>query len=64
MGDIINLRSARKAKSRERRAAEAQENRAKFGRTKGEKISLRKEAERATRLLDGAFMERNGRNEP
>ncbi|ABD25883.1 conserved hypothetical protein [Novosphingobium aromaticivorans DSM 12444] len=64
MGDIVNLRSARKAKARELREVEAQENRAKFGRTKGEKAGCRKEAERATRLLDGAFMERTGRNEP
>lgn len=57
MGDVINLRAVRKAKGREERAAEAQANRAKFGRTKGEKLREAQEAERAARLLDGAKRE-------
>ena len=54
MGEVVNLRAARKAKARDARAVEAQANRAKFGRTKGEKLRDVQEAERAARLLDGA----------
>ncbi|MFN4134488.1 MAG: DUF4169 family protein [Novosphingobium sp.] len=57
MGDVVNLRTARKAKAREARAIEAQANRARFGRTKGEKLREAQEAERAARLLDGARRE-------
>ncbi|MBB4615081.1 DUF4169 family protein [Novosphingobium taihuense] len=54
MGDVVNLRTVRKSKARDARAVEAQANRAKFGRTKGEKLRDAQEAERAARLLDGA----------
>lgn len=37
MGDVINLRQARKAKARAEKEAQAQENRARFGRTGAEK---------------------------
>ena len=37
MADIINLRQARKAKARDSKEQSASENRAKFGRTKGER---------------------------
>ncbi|NLR71348.1 DUF4169 family protein [Novosphingobium sp. ERN07] len=57
MGDVVNLRAVRKAKERDARAVEAQANRAKFGRTKGEKARDQHEAERAARLLDGAKRE-------
>lgn len=36
MGEIVNLRRARKARSRREAEARAQENRAAFGRTKSE----------------------------
>lgn len=57
MGDVVNLRTVRKAKTRTSRQAEAQANRAKFGRTKGEKLRDAQEAERAAKLLDGAKRE-------
>lgn len=57
MGDVVNLRAVRKAKARASREVEAQANRAKFGRTKGEKLREAQEAERATKLLDGAKRE-------
>lgn len=57
MGDVVNLRAVRKAKGRDARAAEAQANRVKFGRTKGEKARDQNDAERAARLLDGAKRE-------
>lgn len=37
MGEIVNLNRARKAKAREDRAAQADTNRTKFGRTKAER---------------------------
>ncbi|MGV3511547.1 MAG: DUF4169 family protein [Novosphingobium sp.] len=54
MGDLVNLRSVRKAKARATREVEAQANRAKFGRTKGDRLREAKEVERAAKLLDGA----------
>lgn len=54
MGEIVNLRAVRKAKAREAQGLAAQANRAKFGRTKGEKLREAQEAERAARLIDGA----------
>ena len=54
MADIINLNRARKAKAREEKSAHAATNRAKFGRTKGEKTAEALEAERREHLLDGA----------
>ena len=54
MGEIVNLRVARKAKVRATREVEAQANRAKFGRTKGEKARDALDAARAARLIDGA----------
>lgn len=57
MGDVVNLRSVRKAKARASREVEAQANRAKFGRTKGDKLRQAQDAERAAKLLDGAKRE-------
>ncbi|MEM8975750.1 MAG: DUF4169 family protein [Pseudomonadota bacterium] len=37
-GDIVNLRTFRKKKQREDKASKAAENRAKFGRSKTEKL--------------------------
>jgi hypothetical protein len=36
-GDIVNLRQFRKSKARAEKDAKAEQNRAKFGRTKGQK---------------------------
>jgi hypothetical protein len=57
MAEIINLRQARKAIKRKQGEATAAANRAKFGRTKAERLALTSEQERATRLLDGAKRE-------
>ncbi|WP_313808820.1 DUF4169 family protein [Sphingobium sp.] len=54
MGDIINLRQARKAKARADKERLAQGNRAKFGRTKAERLTQSIEEERRKREIDGA----------
>lgn len=54
MAEIINLRQARKAIKRKEDAALATANRAKFGRTKAERLAQSSEQERTARLLDGA----------
>ncbi|MCR8826636.1 DUF4169 family protein [Pseudosulfitobacter koreensis] len=48
----VNLNKARKAKARAEKSAQADANAVKFGRTKAEKESVRKEADRAMRALD------------
>lgn len=52
MADIINLNRARKAKARAENETRAAANRAKHGRTKGEKLSEKAEATRAAKRLD------------
>lgn len=54
MGEVVNLRLARKAKRRAAQAATASANRAAFGRTKSEKDAARAERDRQERTLDGA----------
>jgi hypothetical protein len=54
MGEIINLRVARKAKARDAAEAQAKMNRALHGRTTAEKKRDRMDAERLARLVDGA----------
>jgi hypothetical protein len=54
MGDVINLRTARKAKTREDAAKRAASNRAKFGRTKAEKLADKQDKARSERTLEGA----------
>ncbi len=56
--DIINLRTARKAKARAAAEAAASANRAAFGRTKAEKSATATEAVRTDRALDGAKREK------
>lgn len=58
MAEIINLRQARKAKRRVTEGDTAAANRARFGRTKGEKLAQDAAAERQERLLDGARRDR------
>ncbi|MAX01020.1 MAG: DUF4169 domain-containing protein [Sphingomonas sp.] len=57
MGEVVNLRTARKARARAAKAATAETNRAAFGRTKAERA--RDAANKAKRdaLLDGAKRE-------
>ena len=57
MAEIINLRTARKARARQNAEREAAHNRAKFGQTTAEKQHQRADAERTERLLDGAKLE-------
>lgn len=52
MGDIVNLRSARKKKERTEREKRAAENRAAFGRTRAEVIRDETEAARLRHHLD------------
>ena len=54
MGEIVNLRKARKAKARTEAAATAAENRARYGRTTAERERDRLAEEQARRRLDGA----------
>ncbi len=57
MGDLVNLRQARKAKARRDKAVAADANRVKFGRTKTHKLVESAEALRLDRQLDGARRE-------
>lgn len=53
MGELVNLRRARKDRDRRRREDEAAENRVKFGRTKVEKLTTRAQDELEARRLEG-----------
>ncbi len=57
MGEIVNLRLARKAAVRRTKAAEAAANRAAHGRTRAERELAKAETQRAARLLDGAKLD-------
>ncbi|MEN7536929.1 DUF4169 family protein [Aurantiacibacter flavus] len=59
MAEVINLRTARKAKQRADKVREAEANRAKFGQTKAEKALRQQECDRAMHLLDGAKREKD-----
>nr|WP_319485816.1 DUF4169 family protein [uncultured Cohaesibacter sp.] len=53
MGNVVNLRQARKAKVRAEKEKQAETNRARFGRTKAEKTKQQFEADKFERHLDG-----------
>lgn len=53
MAEIINLRNFRKQKERAGKAAEAEQNRALFGRTKAEKLRQQTEKVLAEKHIDG-----------
>lgn len=53
MGEIVNLRMARKAKARDEKDAAAATNRVKHGRTKAEKTLQKSQVEAMTKQLDG-----------
>ena len=55
MAEIINLRTARKARERADSATRADANRAKFGRNKAQKQTDAAETARREKLLDGAL---------
>jgi hypothetical protein len=57
MGDVVNLRIARKRKGRDEAEAEAATNRAKFGRTKAEKERDAQKAAQLARNVDQAKLD-------
>lgn len=56
MGDVINLRRARKDRQKAEAAAQADANRARHGRTRSERTAIEAEADRLRRTLDGAAL--------
>jgi len=52
MGDLVNLRQFKKRAARDQSEQEAAANRARFGRTKSERILDERRASRASDLLD------------
>jgi hypothetical protein len=52
MGDLINLKQARKRIARDDAAKQAQANRARFGRTRDERARDDRQAQRADNHLD------------
>ena len=59
----ISLAKARKARDRARKAAEADSNAAKFGRTKAQKLREAADKDRARRQLDGHRIDPEGRSD-
>ncbi len=55
--NVVNLRSARKAKARAEKAAKAEENRAKFGRTKSDRLRDERATKHQAQELDGKKIE-------
>jgi hypothetical protein len=60
MGEVLNLRRARKARGRTEAARGAAENRARFGRAKARRRLDAAEKERRDRELDRAHIEPGG----
>lgn len=58
MGEIVNLRMARKRKGRDQAEADAATNRAKFGRTKAEKQRDETKAAKLARVVDQAKLDK------
>ncbi|MFM7612472.1 MAG: DUF4169 family protein [Alphaproteobacteria bacterium] len=57
MGEIVNLKRARKMKAREAAEAKAAENRAQYGQTKAERARLAAEKAKLRAVIDGAKKE-------
>jgi len=53
MAEIINLKTFRKQQARADKEQQASQNRAKFGRTKAEKLLEKAKEEQASNRLDG-----------
>lgn len=64
MGDVINLRAARKAKARSDAQQQAAESRARFGRTKAQKAADARDAAEKSRALEGARREQPDQEGP
>ena len=60
MGEVVNLNAARKARARKEAQAKAAANRSRHGRTKAERLRERAEAERSSRTVEGAKLDRAG----
>ncbi len=52
MGDVINLKRFKKRTEREQSAKQAEVNRARFGRTKSERVLEQRRTKRTNDLLD------------
>jgi hypothetical protein len=52
MGDVVNLKRFKKRTERETSARDAETNRARFGRTKSERVLDQQRASRTKELLD------------
>ncbi|MDB5568173.1 MAG: hypothetical protein JWP84_4739 [Tardiphaga sp.] len=52
MGDLINLNRFKKRNARDQSAKQAEENRARFGRTKSERTLEEQRTSRANNMLD------------
>jgi hypothetical protein len=59
MGEIINLRQARKARARADKEAKAAENRIAFGRTKAERQKAKAQEELGKRRHEGHRLDRD-----
>ncbi len=57
MGEVVNLRRARKNQEKRREEAQAEQNRISFGLSKAEKQQAEKTRAQATRNLDGHLLE-------
>ncbi|NUB43557.1 DUF4169 family protein [Fertoebacter nigrum] len=53
MAELVNLRAVRKAKARDVKRAQGDENAVKFGRTKAQRMAEGAEAAKARTMLDG-----------
>lgn len=62
--EIVNLRQARKAKARNEKERQAEQNRLTFGRTKAEKSLTRALNEQASRRLDQGRIGPSSDDEP
>ena len=58
MGEVVNLRQARKARARAGREAEAAENRAEHGRTKAERELTDARAEQDARRIEAHHIDK------
>ena len=64
MSNVVNLRMARKRKTRADNDKAAGENRALHGRSKAEKLRDRMQAEKSAAFVEGHRLDRAGRDEP
>ncbi|WP_188063341.1 DUF4169 family protein [Sphingobium sp. KCTC 72723] len=63
MGDVVNLTQARKARGRADKARMADANRAKFGRSKTQRLADEAAKEKQALIVDGAFRESRGEDD-